>query len=312
MDDLRFRQIHYFIEIVKSGALLKAAERLHVTQPALTTSVRKLEETIGSKLLVRARNGIRLTESGKIFFTSAQAILNEYNNSKAKLTAIHRLEGGQVNLGALPIASNAFLPAALARFKKAHPNVGVTLSPSYNEMLLPSLKLGELDFVIGLEGEVDKMAGLTFTRILRDPICLIVRPDHPLASTTVRSAERLHKFPVFIPHPYREMHLFAHQIFATEKNEFPPNYIEANYYMAPDFVRITDAIAMLPLSSVIEEVSARTLAVLKVSFGLPSCRVGIVKRDANDLQEPARQAIVEILRAGERLKTRLAGFNLDA
>jgi len=304
-DDLRLRQIYYFLEVVKSGAFLRASERLHVSQPALTTAVHKLEEMLGSKLLTRGHSGVRLTQSGKIFHASAQSIMQEYLATKSRLGALFRLESGQVNLGALPIVSTGFLPAALARFKTTHPNVGVTLYPSYNEMLLPSLKLGELDFVIGLESGVDTMTALTFNCILKDEICFVAKPEHRLASVRLSSPKEITDFIIFVPHPYREMHQYAMELFAGENGGFPYKYIEAYYYMAPEFLQLTDAIALLPLTAVLNEVAEGRLIVLNADFALPICRIGIIRREDQDLQEPARRAMQEIAWSGERLKHRM-------
>jgi LysR family transcriptional regulator, pca operon transcriptional activator len=297
---VRLRQLTYFVEAARSGSLLRASERLNVSQPAITNGLRDLERNLGAKLLQRNRNGVELTGYGKVFIHHAINVLSEINAGISHLQAVLKAERGQVTFGAPPIISFRLVPLALAQFKRDHPLVAVIANPANLETLLPSLRLAELDFVIAGIGTPEQMAGIQYEVLFQERLCLTARRDHPLAGRRRITPKELHGYPWFILHPYRDFRDQVENLFQAAALEFPRNFIEAGHNIAADYLRQSDAVAILPYNLVADSVEAGSLIELPTDLPLPSYPVGILRREDAELTATAQHFIREIKTAAQQ------------
>ncbi len=293
---IRLRQLTYFVEAARNGSILKAAERLHVTQPALTSSLHDLEQKLGAKLLERHRSGVSLTEYGKLFIHHAENVLAEMNTGVARLESFMKAELGHVSVGAPPIHVHQWLAAAITQFKRRHPQVVVTVRPASNDIVLPLLKLGELDFVIGAPGSSAQMSGLTHDVLFRDRICLVARSGHPLASETKLTPKSLTEWPWFVPYPYAEFRDEMQAIFRSGGVSAPNNLVEANWNIAGDYLEQSDAVSILPYALVAEELGRGSLIELDAGLSLPVHPISIIRRDHGEMTATAQELIRDIRR----------------
>jgi LysR family pca operon transcriptional activator len=298
---IQTRQLQFFVEAARSGSLLKAAKHLNVTQPAITAAIRKLEDSLGAKLLERTRQGVTLTAYGRVFIQHAVKVLSELNTGVARVQATRNAQFGHVNVGVLPITASPLLPLAVAQFKRAHPRVVVTIVPSHNDNLLPMLRLGELDFVVGYAGTTEQMAELDHRVLFNERLVLVVRKGHPLAGQRTLRRGSLAEFPWFIAHPYQEFRDPVITLFAGERVPFPTNFVEGNYHIANEFLRESEGIAVLPHNLVARDLADGALALLTLRAPLGSCAVHLSRRAQDDLASPARSLIREIDAAAEQL-----------
>lgn len=299
---VRLRQLSYFVEAARSGSLLRAAERLHVSQPAITNGLRDLERNLGAKLLQRHRNGVELTGYGKVFIHHAINVLSEINAGVSHLQAVLKAERGQVTFGAPPIISSRLLPPALARFKRDHPFVAVIVNPANLDALMPSLRLAELDFVIAGVGAAEQMAGIQHEVLFQERLRLVARHDHPLAARRRVTAEDLHDYPWFIPHPYRDFREQVEELFRAAELAFPRNFIESGHNIAVEYLRQSDAVAILPSTLVADGIESSALSELRSNLPLPSYPVGILRREGAELTATAQLLIHEIKAVAARLR----------
>lgn len=112
---IKFRHLDAFSAIAPAGSLKRAAEQLHLTQPAISRTLKGLEEITGVTLMERSRSGVRLTTEGEVFLQFAEQSTAALRNGLRSL----RSEGaasGQLRLGALPSATSSILPGAIQRF----------------------------------------------------------------------------------------------------------------------------------------------------------------------------------------------------
>lgn len=301
---IQTRQLLYFVEASRSGSLLKAAQRLDVTQPAITNAILKLENLLGAKLLERTRQGVSLTAYGRVFIQHAAKVLSELNVGVARVQAARNAEFGHINVGVLPITAAPLLSLAVARFKRTHPRVVVTIVPTHNNNLLPALRLGELDFVVGYAGTPEEMAGLDHRVLFKERLVLIVRKGHPLEARKPVQRSELIEYPWFITHPYPEFREQVTALFGGQKVHFPTNYVEGNYHIANEFVRESDAIAVLPYNLVARDIAAGALAALDVREFVASCAVHVSRRAQDDLVTSAKSLLREIDMAANWLEER--------
>ena len=186
---LRLPLLRVMDAVATHGSLLKAAAALGVSQPALTKSLRELEDLLQIRLLHRHSRGVEPTAAGMVFVRSARRVLAELRRLDEELDELSG-PGGTVALGALPVAAAGVLPGALVRLKATHPDVKVRLRQGRTEELLPLLASGELDLIVGRLYEPAVPDGFAREPLWTEPISVLARAGHPMFSRTYPSRLR--------------------------------------------------------------------------------------------------------------------------
>jgi len=186
-----------FLAVVEAGSLNKAADRLSISQPALTKSMQALEERLGVELFVRDARGVRLTAYGHAVLNRARLIDSEMRRMRSDLQALRDLSMGEVNVGAPPgpgFHSN-ILPAATKRLLDGGRRVSVNYSMGTREQLLPALRDGQLDFIVAMVEENETTTDLIQEPLFEDRNSIIVDAGHPLLARGALSIGDLVEYP---------------------------------------------------------------------------------------------------------------------
>jgi DNA-binding transcriptional LysR family regulator len=180
------RQLRYFLAVAEERGFSRAAQRLHVSQPPLSTHVKDLEEQLGVRLLDRTNRGVTLTPAGQVFYDEIQSILRRLDQAGIKAQNAGRGEVGALSIGFVSIASYGILPSALKRFREKFPKVDVQLHELTTDAQIREMRAGRLDLGIGL-GPVDE-ADLAFETVLREKLVIAGPVGHRLlrSAGTVR------------------------------------------------------------------------------------------------------------------------------
>jgi DNA-binding transcriptional LysR family regulator len=189
-----------FLAVAQAGSLNKAAEKLHISQPALTKSIQVLEDRLGVPLFVRAARGVTLTTYGKAVLMRARAIDAEMRKIGEDILALQDLASGSVNVGAPPGAGfhSSILPAVTLRLIAGDRKLSVNYTMGTREQLLPALREGGLDFIIAVLVEDDAATDLVQLPLFENRNCLVVRRHHPLLARQVVQASDLMHYPWFV------------------------------------------------------------------------------------------------------------------
>ena len=175
---MELRQLRYFIAIAEQGSFSRAAERLHISQPPLSTQIKALEDEIGARLLERSNRGVALTAAGTAFFEDIRSVLAQLENAVERVRQSERGEAGTLSIGFVSIADFGILPPTLKSFRARYPQVDVQLHELTTDAQIRELRAAELDLGIGL-APVDE-PGLTFTSLQHEPLMLAAPTTHPI------------------------------------------------------------------------------------------------------------------------------------
>lgn len=179
---LNVRQMLDLLAVVDHGGVTVAAKALHVSQPALTRSIRQLEETLGVPLLAREGRGVVPTRFGASLAQHARTIEAELRHASRDLSELRQTEGGHLVIGASPIGMATLVGPALARVHAAQPGVTVDVRNDGFESQLDALDRGEVDVVVGsLAGGATIRERLVEEVLFHNSLSVIVRREHPLA-----------------------------------------------------------------------------------------------------------------------------------
>jgi DNA-binding transcriptional LysR family regulator len=176
---VELRQLRYFIAIAEEGSFSRAAHRLHVSQPPLSTQIKGLEAELGVRLLERTPRGVSLSAAGAAFLEEARAVLARLDVARQQALRAARGELGVLSVGFVSIADYGVLPPALQSFRARFPAVEVQLHELTSDAQIPLLRAGRLDLGIAL-APVDA-PDLEFERLLREELVLAAPAGHPAA-----------------------------------------------------------------------------------------------------------------------------------
>jgi len=180
---MELRQIRHFLEIVRCSSFGQAAERLHVTQPALSKSIRNLEHSLGVKLLERHPNGVVPTDYGELFLEYASLIAAEIDRAKAEIEQMKGTGRGVVRVGAGATILQYLIPQAVRAFMAQGTDSAVTFRQGLRDELIACLRRGEVDIIVGAIAPSGAEEDDEFRRerVLRDTIVVVASETHPLA-----------------------------------------------------------------------------------------------------------------------------------
>jgi DNA-binding transcriptional LysR family regulator len=190
---LNVQRLRVLREVVAQGSFSEAASALNYTQSAVSQAIATLEAEAGVTLLERDRRGIRPTSAGERLNEHAGRILSQLELAEAELGAIAGVEGGELRLASFPTAGATLMPLAIAAFRAAYPDVGLSLVEGEPEELAPRLREGQFDLglIFGFEGSSDPGPGLRGSPLFDDPMRLALPKGHRLADRERISLEDL-------------------------------------------------------------------------------------------------------------------------
>ncbi|GAA3235636.1 LysR family transcriptional regulator [Nonomuraea helvata] len=201
---MELRQLHYLLAIVEEGSFTRAAARVHVAQPAISQQIAQLERELGERLFDRSERRIRLTPAGEAFLPYARAALDAAASGRDAVVALRGVLAGRLTVGTIPSPPLSLLDQ-LARFRRRHPGVRITLRTGDPEELTAQVAAGALDAaVIGVSGNrlpagpagQRLPVGLTSRDVAEEALVIVVTPGHPLAAKPQLSLSELRGEPM--------------------------------------------------------------------------------------------------------------------
>lgn len=167
-----------FLEVARAGNMRRAAEALHLSQPALTGRIQALEAELGAALFRRGRSGMTLTAAGRAFVPSAERALEMLRGGAALVRDVERGVAGELAVGAAAAVSAYVLPELLARFTATHPQVRLLVRTGHSEEIVEAVVRGEV--ALGLVREL-RDPRVASRPLYADELVLVARPHHPFA-----------------------------------------------------------------------------------------------------------------------------------
>lgn len=141
-------ELRHFLLVVEHGTFTEAARRAHLTQPALSASIHRLEEHFGARLLHRGRKGAAPTAAGEVLVPRAKAAIAAFSEAGRAVAEVAGLRAGEVRIGAGATACTYLLPVYMKRFREKHPGIRMRLREGLGEHLVDAVSAGELDLAV--------------------------------------------------------------------------------------------------------------------------------------------------------------------
>lgn len=225
-NELNFHLLEQFVVLARAKNFTRAAEELHLSQPALSRAIQKLEDQLGQPLFERKPREIVLTDLGVVLLDRAKDILKLMDDTFAELSETGRR--GRVRLGAIPTIAPYFLPGMLATFAKKHPEISVVVQEDTTDVLIKRCSHGEVDLAILAEPIFAKQ--LDVEPLFDEELHLLMPRGHPLESEKKITIESVDGYPFVM---LNEAHcLSEHVAFFCRKHSVQPVTIERTSQLA--------------------------------------------------------------------------------
>lgn len=274
---IKLRHLRTFVEVARRGSVKQAADALAVTQPAVSKTLKELEEIVEARLLERGRAGAATTPVGETFLHYAASALASLVQGMDGIAQTRQQGQDVLTVGALPSVAARIIPAAVASFKEATPEMTLRIVSGPNPYILDLLRDGELDLVVGRLGPQESMAGLSFSHLYSERVAVVVRPGHPLL--TANDVTRIADYTVLFPDPGAAIRDLCEQLLITSGIARLPDRIEtvaATFGRA--YLRKTDAVWFISFGVVALDIADGLLVELPFNIDQTLGPVGLTMR----------------------------------
>ncbi|WP_124078382.1 pca operon transcription factor PcaQ [Pigmentiphaga humi] len=295
-DRIKLRHLRSLVAISEHGALVRAAEALAITQPAVSKTVAELEEIVGQKLCERSPRGVELTDAGRLLVRYAGSSLRTLREGLDSITRDRSIEAPVVLIGAAPNVAAGVLPKALNLFGQRNPQARVRVRTGTNAQLISELRRGGLDLVLGRLVDPSGMQGLNFEPLYTEVLIFAVRRGHPLAQQRPLSPRALSSFRMVLPDLGTRIREAADRFLLTEGVDDPLNAIETfDTSFGRNYVLQSDAVWCVPEGAVESDLREGVLYRLPLDTHTTEGPVGLTLR-ADMVPSGALQQVLAAIR----------------
>ncbi len=290
----------YFVQVATSGSLVNAVEVLGVTQPAVSVAINDLEKILGVALFRRRPTGMELTSFGETFLHHVLAARANIAEAVASVREMKDAVSGQVRVGIVPMDAVPFVHEAVISLKRSRPGILVSMITGANERLLPELKIGGLDFVIGREAGPAMMADLIYEPLFGERMAVISWPSCVYANRGELTLADLTEAEWCMPLPNTVIRERIEGEYAKRGLDFPPNRVDGGIATIlgtlPGPPESTVVVVLCPYSLARSKIEAGEMVELPVDFDKSLPPTGMTWRKDSKPSESASLLMDEFRR----------------
>ncbi|MBU8865730.1 MULTISPECIES: nitrogen assimilation transcriptional regulator NAC [Paenarthrobacter] len=287
------RKLAYFVKIVDSGSITKAAAALHVAQPALSQQVSALETELKQRLLIRSKQGVEPTAAGHTLYRHAQTILRLVEQARIDVAASGAAPSGRVSIAIAPYSmASSLTPRIISEVGRRYPDIVLHLTEIYGGVLSEAIKNGRLD--MALIYEPGPIRGVQFTTLIVEDLYLIVnsRRELPVAAVDTITLDEVAAVGLFLP---EQIHTLRQVVQAGIDSRGLKLKLVGEVESVPSLTRLlrTDLGAtILPKSAADALFHEEDFRVLRIVEPALQCRIALCTPDHEPLSEAASAVLL--------------------
>ena len=292
------RKLAYFVKIVDSGSITKAAAALHVAQPALSQQVSALEAELKQRLLIRSKQGVQPTAAGHTLYRHAQTILRLVDQARQDVASSGAAPAGRVSIAIAPYSmASSLTPRIIGEVARRYPDIVLHLTEIYGGVLSEAIKNGRLD--MALIYEPGPIRGVQFTTMIVEDLHLVVNARNTSAAVTSGQGEitleEASQFGLFLP---EQNHTLRQIIETGLQNKGLSLRLVGEVESVPSLTRLLEAdmgATILPKSAADALFHEEDFRVLRIVDPGLQCKIALCTPDHEPLSEAA-SAVLMVLK----------------
>lgn len=274
--DLELYRVFY--TVAKNKHMTKASEELYISQPAISQSIKKLEEQLGGTLFLRSNKGMELTEEGKMVYEYVRGALELINNAENEFTLFKDLSKGEIKIGCSTTLTKLILMNVLEKFHNDYPNININITNDLTSNLISDLKLGKLDFVIFNESNI-KETNLHLEKIKELRQGFVYNPKS--YNDEVNNFEDLNNFPLILQKEESNSRKFLDYVAMQNSVKLIPKMEVVSQELIIEFVNIGLGIGFAIIDLATRKY--KNLKELKINKKIPNINVYLATNKAVSL-----------------------------
>jgi DNA-binding transcriptional LysR family regulator len=293
---LSMRHLRIVLAIADHGSLVAAAKQLQMTQPAVSKALQETEALLGVEMFARTNRGVVPTAFGETLAAHGRLIFAQLDHANHVINDLRDGLGGRVVIGTLLAASADLLPKAIAKLRRERPKIAISVVVGTDDRLLPDLRLGKLDLVVGRLDEHGSPDGLSQETLIMDAACVVVGSAHPLVGRANLGLADLLDENWILPGPETSLRGQIEAAFRVANVEPPANAVDSVSQLTNRHLVINEGyITVWPWLLAHDEVQAGNVAILPFDLDATTGPIGISTRAGEQLY-PAVEMCVQALR----------------
>ena len=293
--NIDFELYRIFYTVANNGNITAAAKELNISQPAISKSIKNLEEQLGGTLFIRTKRGVILTSEGKEFYNYIKKAIEYITSAENKFTDLINLETGCIRIGISTTLTKEFLLPYLEKFHKLYPNIDIMISTNISSELLTKLRNGLIDIVIlNLNNKkYDDDIEIIKCKEIND--CFVINNDYLNLNNLNLSIKDLNNYPLILQSKESNTRDFIDN-FAKEHNVvLKPNMELASYTLVVTLAKIGFGIGYATKEYIKKELENKELFELKIKETIPPRYIGIALCK-NNLPNFSTKKLIEIIK----------------
>lgn len=253
------KQLRYFVAIVEEGSFSKAARRVRIAQPALSLQVRKMEEALETKLLLRGPQGVQPTEAGDMLVISARRILTDLSQTEAELRSLDSEPSGTVRIGLPGTISSILTVPLIALIRRKYPKIKLIIAEAMSGFVSEWFEQERVDLAVLYSGK--QATGVASLALLREELVMLIPPDAAPDCPTVKDA--LNDMPLILPSGAHGLRIMLEQKLGKRHIFVAPAIEVDSYSNIKSLVSSGYGCSILPYHAIASDVSRGLLAYVK-------------------------------------------------
>lgn len=295
--NLKLRHLQLLVALDEFRHLGRVSEFLSITQPAVSKMLAEIEKMFELQLFVRSTRGTEPTPHGVTVVRFARSVLADYQRTRDEISAADSGGVGRTSVGAMVVALPSLLMPAILRVKERSRLTTVMVEEGDLTRLLPRLRVGELDLIVGRLEPGYASPDLETESLYAEPMCIVVSPEHPLARAPQPSWAMLAELPWVVPPPWASSRSKLAQMFHKHLLEPPADIIETSSFLVTlSGMQQRPAIGFLARSVAEHFAQQGRVCILKLKVPIELPPVGIITLRGR-AQTQASELLMESLRA---------------
>ena len=290
------RALRLIDAIAREGSLLRAGQSVGLTQSAVTKALKDIESACSVPLFDRTNRGVHPTAYGEVMIAHARLILAQLRHAAQELADLQSGSGGRVAVGTLVSAAVSLLPQAIAEIQATRPALSVKIVEGTNDTLLPLLRSGELDLIVGRLPALSSRDGIDEEPLCDDYAQIVVRQGHPLLARPALTLADLLDWRWILPREETSLRRQIDEAFRLATLPPPVYAVESVSVLANRSLLLrTDYLAVLPVQLARDQVDRGLLQILPIALPTTARPIGLSTRRDGRLS-PAATLLIAALR----------------
>lgn len=292
--NINFELYRVFYTVANHGNITKASDELNISQPAISKSIKNLEEQLGGQLFLRTKRGVILTEEGREFYNYIKQAIEYIANAENKFTDLIKLESGCIKIGVSTILTKEFLLPYLEKFHELYPKIDIQIVTNMTSDLWPKLKNGLIDIMILNINDKNYGNDINIIKCKKVNDCFVVSNRYKELVNMNLSIRDLNNYPLILQAKGSNTREFLDSFARANNVVLKPNIELASYSLVVEFAKIGLGIGYVTKEYIKDKIKNNELYEVKIQEKIPSRYVGIAL-SKNHLPNFSTKKLIEII-----------------